>query len=109
MADTSPDGVCVTEEVFNQLVSVYLVMRPELLRFLQAQLGNAAAADDVFQELFLRLRLAQLSAEVQNPRSFMFRTAFNLANEYARGAWRATRHGRMRAPGRCADLLPARQ
>ena len=63
-------------------------MRAELLRFLHARLGNEAAADDVFQELFLKLRFAQLPEHVQNPRSFIYRTAFNLSNAHARSARR---------------------
>jgi len=54
------------------------------LRLLSARLGNNAAAEDVYQELFIRLRQTQLPDDVTNVRGFLFRTAYNLANEHAR-------------------------
>jgi len=74
----------VSDAVLGILMSEYLAMREVLLRFLTARLGDAAAADDVYQELFVRLRASALPAEVANPRGYIFRMAYNLANELAR-------------------------
>src|SRR4051812_38054626 len=76
-------GNHLTDAVFNQLLSEYVAMRAGLLRFLTARLGNSAAAEDVYQELFIRLRQPQLPDEVTNVRGFLFRTAYNLANQHA--------------------------
>ena len=63
-------------------------MRAELLRFLKARLGNPASAEEVYQDLFVRLRLSRLPEDVNSPRGFIYRSAYNLANEYARAARR---------------------
>ena len=62
----------------------YLALREVLLRFLTARLGDTASADDVYQELFVRLQASALPAEISNPRGYLFRIAYNLANEFAR-------------------------
>jgi RNA polymerase sigma-70 factor (ECF subfamily) len=74
----------VTDVVFQSLLDAYLAMRTELLRFLVARLGDKAMAEDVYQELFVRLRQSQLPDGIDNPRGFIYRTAYNLANEHAR-------------------------
>ena len=74
----------VTEAVLGVLMSEYLAMREVLLRFLTARLGDPAAADDVYQELFVRLRGGALPQDLTNPRGYLFRMAYNLANEIAR-------------------------
>ena len=71
-------------------------MRDELVRFLSARLGQAAIAEDIYQDMFVRLNTAQLPDEIGSPRAFLYRTAFNLANDHRRalsrrvardGAW----------------------
>ena len=74
----------VTEGVLGVLMSEYLAMREVLLRFLTARLGDPAAADDVYQELFVRLRGGALPQDLTNPKGYLFRMAYNLANELAR-------------------------
>src|SRR5262245_61798433 len=63
-------------------------MRTELLRFLAARLGDRAVAEDVYQELYVRLRQSDLPAGVDSPRGFIYRTAYNLANEHTRATRR---------------------
>jgi RNA polymerase sigma factor (sigma-70 family) len=65
-------------------MSEYLAMREVLLRFLTARLGNPTAADDIYQELFVRLRAGGLPTDLTNPRGYLFRMAYNLANEFSR-------------------------
>lgn len=74
----------MTEAVLGILMAEYLAMREMLLRFLAARLGDAAAADDIYQEMFLRLRSGSLPDDLSNPRGYLFRMAFNLANEATR-------------------------
>jgi RNA polymerase sigma factor (sigma-70 family) len=74
----------VSDAVLGILMSEYLAMREVLLRFLTARLGEAAAADDVYQELFVRLRAGALPPDIANPRGYLFRMAYNLANEFTR-------------------------
>lgn len=74
----------MTDAVFNLLLNEYVAMRATLLRFLTARMGTSAAAEDVYQELFIRLRQTTLPDDVANVRGFLFRTAYNLANEHAR-------------------------
>ncbi len=74
----------MTDAVLGVLMSEYLAMREVLLRFLTARLGDPATADDIYQELFMRLRSGGLPADLTNPRGYLFRMAYNLANEFAR-------------------------
>ena len=84
MAPAPSTAVLLNEAIQDQLIGAYAEMRAELLRFLTARLGNSAAAEDVYQELFLRLRAAQLPAEIRDARSFIYKAAYNLANEHSR-------------------------
>ena len=80
----------MTDVGSNQLVSAYLEMRDEVLRFLTARLGDRATAEDVGQELFVRLRLGQLPSDVASPRAYIYKAAYNAANEYERARRRQT-------------------
>jgi RNA polymerase sigma factor (sigma-70 family) len=84
MAPAEPFPVSDDTAIQDQLVAAYGELRGELLRFLAARLGNMAAAEDVYQELYLRLRAAVPAAELRDARSFIYRSAYNLANEQAR-------------------------
>lgn len=86
----------MTQIVRQQLISAYVDMRDELVRFLSARLGQAALAEDIYQDMFVRLNTAQIPDEVGSPRAFLYRTALNLANDHRRalsrrvardGAW----------------------
>ena len=78
----------MTEAVLGLLMSEYLAMRELLLRFLIARLGDAAAAEDIYQELFVRLKSGALPPDVSNARGYLFRMAYNLANEFTRARQR---------------------
>ncbi len=78
----------MNDPIFDQLQAEYLAMRAELVRFLTARLGNQALGEDLYQDLFVRLRLSRLSEDVGSPRAFLFRSAYNLANEHVRGTRR---------------------
>jgi RNA polymerase sigma-70 factor (ECF subfamily) len=55
-----------------------------LVRFLTARLGSPEAAADVAQDAYVRMLSLEDPDRVQNPRSFLFRTAVNLAVDRAR-------------------------
>ncbi len=77
------------------LKAVFLSERPMLLRLLTARLRDADAAEDVLQDLWLRLEAAA-SGPVADPAAYLFRMANNLAFDRRRsearrnardGAW----------------------
>lgn len=71
----------------DDLLGAYLALRADLLRFLKARLGEAAA-EDVYQDLYLRLQSAELPDLVGEPRAFLYKMAYNLANDRARATRR---------------------
>ncbi len=105
----------LNDAALDRLMSAYLDMRTELVRFLTARLGSHAAAEDIYQELFLRLRAARPQANIENLRGFIFRSAYNLANEHARAGQRRSKRdaawsdlaGHKLGPESVADEPPA--
>lgn len=65
------------------LSQLLAVLRPELLRFLQARLGDAGEAEDVLQELWIRVR-DSAGEPVANGRAYLYRSAQNLALDKVR-------------------------
>lgn len=60
--------------------AVFLARRATLRRLLLARLGDAAEADDVLQELWLRIEQAR-TGPVQDPAAYIMRMALNLATD----------------------------
>jgi RNA polymerase sigma-70 factor (ECF subfamily) len=75
----------------DQLLAAYLDKRADLVRFLTARLSSVAAAEDVVQDLYVRLASQALAAPVENPSAFLYRAAINLMLDRARGERRAGR------------------
>ena len=62
------------------LKAIFLAQRPTLLRLLVARLGNREDAEDVLQDMWLRIdRLAD--QPVAQPAAFLYRIAANLATD----------------------------
>ena len=59
--------------------------RSELLRYLAQRVSCPDAAQDLFQETFIRYAGYREKSAVENPRAFIFRIAANLATDYLRG------------------------
>lgn len=85
--------------------------RAELLAFLVARCGQASEAEDILQDMWLKLADAA-TGPVQNPRSYLFRVANNLVLDRLRSRQRAMRrdlawigHGAT-APEARADTAP---
>ncbi len=71
------------------LMAVYLARRDAIGRFLAARLGSRDEADDVLQDLFLRLGRIEATAELRDPAAYLFRMALNLARDRRRERGRA--------------------
>ncbi len=61
-------------------------MRPGLVRFLTRRTGCAAAAEDLTQDLWLRMDGLRRGAaeDIRSPAAYLFRAAANLARDHAR-------------------------
>lgn len=92
-------------------MQVYADIRHELLRFLTARLGNATEAEDVLQDLWLRVQAAD-AGPIANGRGYLYRSAQNLALDAVRarlrnaardGQWASAHSGQGTEP---VDLSP---
>lgn len=62
------------------LTAVFLTQRDQLTRFLAVRLGNRDEAEDVIQDMWLRLARFP-TGPVSEPRAYLFRMAANLATD----------------------------
>jgi len=79
----------------NRLVSEYLNARDALIRFLTARTGSPSEAEDIVQDIFLKVQAIDPS-EIENPTAFLYRLASNLFVDKLRSARR--RRARWPAP-----------
>jgi RNA polymerase sigma factor (sigma-70 family) len=92
----------------DPLLALYLERRANLVRFLAARAGSLAAAEDLIQELYLKLTARDRSEEVGNPTALLYRMALNLMLDRARGETRsAVRDTAWRQAVDIADEPPA--
>jgi len=77
-----------TRQAAGGLLSLLEVHRPELLRFLMARCGDADEAQDLLQDLWLKLSETRIGP-VANGRSYLFRMANNLVLDRRRTQQRA--------------------
>ncbi|MFC3070564.1 RNA polymerase sigma factor [Phenylobacterium soli] len=73
----------------DPLVQAYLALRPNLIRFFAARAGSQAAAEDLIQELYVKLATRAEAIEAENPQALLYRIALNLMRDRARGEARA--------------------
>ena len=73
----------------DPLLAAYLERRANLVRFLAARAGSAAVAEDLAQELYLKVAGRDRAAEVGNPAALLYRMALNLMLDRARGEARS--------------------
>ena len=97
------------------IVLRYLAKRANLVRFFAARAATPAAAEDLTQELYLKLAGRPRGEEPENPEALLYRIALNLMLDRARGEtrsaardteWRAT-HRTVLAGQELADEAPA--
>lgn len=99
VSDTQPNGANLIGDE-DALVRTYLARRDMLVRFFAARVGHRAA-EDLAQELYLKLASRHETAEAENPLALLYRIATNLMLDRARGerrsavrdgAWRQAAH-----------------
>jgi RNA polymerase sigma-70 factor (ECF subfamily) len=73
----------------DPLLAAYLERRANLVRFLAARAGSLAAAEDLAQELYLKIAGRDRTAEVGAPAALLYRMALNLMLDRARGEARS--------------------
>ena len=71
------------------LLAAYLERRDDLVRFFTQRLRSAAAAEDLVQDIYLRLTAVAPDAEVRNPAGYLYRLGSNLMLDRLRGERRA--------------------
>jgi RNA polymerase sigma-70 factor (ECF subfamily) len=60
------------------LIAAYLRKREDLVRFFTLRTGSPGAAEDLVQDLFLKIRDMETPAELRNPEAFLYRVGSNL-------------------------------
>ena len=99
------------------LLETYLEKRTALVRFFAARLKSAGAAEDLVQELYLKLAALDPAGEIDNPSAFLYRAAQNLMLDRQRqerrtslrdGVWLETQELRAGEPA-ADDALAARR
>lgn len=78
------------ESLHQELMETYLAKRENLLRFLAARVGSRSLAEDILQDLFIRLAGIDADLAVQNPNALIYRMAANLAVDHLRQRRRAS-------------------
>ena len=71
------------------LLAAYHAKRADLVRFFAARMNSAADAEDLIQDLYVKLSTSPPVEGVDNPSAFLHRTAVNLMLDRARSARRA--------------------
>lgn len=66
-----------------------MALRPNLIRFFAARAGSPSAAEDLAQELYLKLAERSGTIEAENPSALLYRMALNLVRDRARSEARA--------------------
>ena len=74
----------------NLLISALEAHRRQLQRLISAR-TDPADAEDLMQELFLKVAAVKDPSAVRDPAGFVFRLAFNLASTWRRGSRRRLR------------------
>jgi len=107
----------------SELMAVYLEKRPDLVRFFTLRLKSAPAAEDLVQDIYLRLASLSADVEVRNAAGYLYRLGSNLMLDRLRGErraatrdheWRESHHTLLGAEDvseapRADDALAARQ
>ncbi len=62
----------------SEIIALYLERRASLVRLFAAKLGSAAAAEDLVQDIYLKLATLKLSTVVHNPMALLYQIGSNL-------------------------------
>lgn len=70
-------------ELCSGILATFENLRPQLFRFLTARTRSDALAEDLLQDLWIRLQEIG-TGPISNPSSYLFKMASNLATDHAR-------------------------
>lgn len=88
----------------DALLAAYFEKRANLMRFFAARTGSVATAEDLAQDLYLKLAAREEAIDARSPAALLYRIATNVMLDWARSSRRAgARDGAWRAMSR-ADL-----
>jgi RNA polymerase sigma-70 factor (ECF subfamily) len=73
----------------SALIAAYLDRRADLVRFFTLRLRSDAAAEDLVQEIYVRLARVADDAPIENPAAYLYRLGANLMLEQIRGQRRS--------------------
>jgi RNA polymerase sigma-70 factor (ECF subfamily) len=62
----------------GDLLAAYMARRDDLVRFFAARLRSMTAAEDLVQDLYVRVASLELTEPVENPSAYLYRLASNL-------------------------------
>jgi RNA polymerase sigma-70 factor (ECF subfamily) len=81
----------LVDESRSPLIALYLARRADLVRFFTVRLRSAAAAEDLVQDIYVRLSGLDEPGEIHNPTAYLYRLGSNLMLDRLRGE-RRTAH-----------------
>jgi RNA polymerase sigma-70 factor (ECF subfamily) len=88
------EGSDLAEDGRSSLIGLYLERRADLVRFFTMRLRSAPAAEDLVQDIYVRLSSLEDPLEIQNPMAYLYRLGSNLMLDRLRGERRtANRDG----------------
>lgn len=99
----------------DPLLEIYLERRGNLVRYFAARCGSPALAEDLAQELYVKIATRDVSVSAENPVALIYRIAGNVMLDRARGearavardgAWRRLAHTSVGEED-VAELVPA--
>jgi RNA polymerase sigma-70 factor (ECF subfamily) len=71
-------------DIRQKLLATFTEQQAALTRFLRRRLGDKALAEDLTQETWIRAASTNRAMAIDNPRSYLFRIAGNLALDHQR-------------------------
>lgn len=80
-----------TDPSADPLLAAFLDARESLILFLAARTRSMAVAEDLAQDLYLKIAAMEPQAEVRAPKALLYRMASNLMVDHVRSTQRATR------------------
>lgn len=90
IVDSGEDNArTATQAVTSDLPRVYLAKREDLIRYFAARLRSRETAEDLIQDLFVRVCALEPGAVIENPSAYLFRLAHNLMLDRLRSVHRA--------------------
>jgi len=79
----------VAQAASGDLPGAYLAKRADLVRYFAARLRSREAAEDLIQDLFVRVCALEPGAVIDNPSAYLFRLAHNMMLDRMRSVQRA--------------------